>query len=118
MIISFILSFLLGWLWFSPKFLGTPWANGVPGVDLENCNEKPVALAMITQALGTFGLAWVIGISISYNALFTSLLIVTTIILLIISNGKFALKNNTAVLIEAGYIATMATIMLACQYLF
>ena len=118
-IISFVLSFMLGWLWFSPKFFGTPWANGVIGVNIEEgeCG-KPPALAMITQAFGVFGLAWIIGVCASYNALSTTILIVLTIIFLIISNGKFAMKSNSSVMIESGYIIAMTIIMIICQGLF
>ncbi len=117
-IISFVLSFMLGWLWFSPKLFGKKWADGVPGVSMEDdCGGKPPALAMITQALGVFGFAWLVGVTASYNALVTLMLIVITIILLIISNGKFANKSNTAVIIEAAYILDMVIIMAICQAL-
>ena len=114
-VVSFILSFMLGWLWFSPKLFGKKWADGVPGVSMEDTGGKPPALAMITQALGVFGLAWVIGVTASYNALATTILIAVTLILLIISNGKFANKSTSAVLIEAAYIVDMVIIMVICQ---
>ena len=116
-IVSFVLSFMLGWLWFSPKLFGKKWADGVPGVSMEDDCGKPPALAMITQALGVFGLAWVIGVTASYNALATAILISVTLVLLIISNGKFANKSNTAVIIEAAYIIVMVIIMVVCQAL-
>lgn len=116
-IVSFVLSFVLGWLWFSPKLFGKKWADGVPGVSMEDDCGKPPALAMITQALGVFGLAWVIGVTASYNALATAILISVTLVLLIISNGKFANKSNTAVIIEAAYIIDMVIIMVVCQAL-
>ena len=116
-IVSFILSFLLGWLWFSPKLFGKKWADGVPGVSMEDNCGKPPALAMITQALGIFCLAWLIGITASYNALATTILIAVTVILLIISNGKFANKSTMAVVIEAAYILDMVIIMVICQAL-
>lgn len=116
-IVSFVLSFMLGWLWFSPKLFGKKWADGVPGVSMEDDCGKPPALAMITQALGVFGLAWVIGVTASYNALATAILISVTLVLLIISNGKFANKSNAAVIIEAAYIIDMVIIMVVCQAL-
>ena len=116
-IVSFVLSFMLGWLWFSPKLFGKKWADGVPGVSMEEDCGKPPALAMISQALGVFCLAWLIGVTASYNALATAMLITLTIILLIISNGKFANKSTTAVFIEAAYIIDMVIIMVICQAL-
>ena len=36
-----IVSFFLGWLWFSPMLFGTKWADGV-GVELGTASEMPV----------------------------------------------------------------------------
>ncbi len=113
-LVSFILSFLLGCLWINPKLFGTKWANGVPGVSLDS-NYKPPALAMITQALGVLGLAWLFGISAFHVTAVTMILIVITIILLVVSNGKFANKSNAAVTVEAAYIIAMSIIMYTCQ---
>jgi hypothetical protein len=85
-IVGFLISFFLGWLWYSPKLFGEKWAEGV-GVSFEGECVMPV-FAMVTQALGTFCLAWLVGVTATQNALFTILLIVFTIILLIVSNGK------------------------------
>ncbi len=114
--VSFFISFFLGWLWYSPKMFGKKWAEGV-GVDMENCGDIPV-FAMVTQALGTLGLAWLFGIMAVSNALLTIVLILLTVILLIVSNGKYAQKSNTAVAIEAAYIFVMGVIMLVCQGIF
>ena len=113
--VGFLISFLLGWLWFSPKLFGSKWADGVPGVSIDDDCQKPPALAMLTQALAVFGLAWIVGLTISHNALPLLILIVCTIILFIISNGKFAQKNNTAVIVEATYVIAMTIIMVTCQ---
>lgn len=114
--VSFFISFFLGWLWYSPKMFGKKWAEGV-GVDMENCGDIPV-FAMVTQALGTLGLAWLFGIMAVSNALLTIVLILLTVILLIVSNGKYAQKSNAAVAIEAAYIFVMGVIMLVCQGIF
>ncbi len=113
-IVSFVLSFLLGWLWFSPKFFGLKWANGVPGISMDG-DCKPPALAMTTQALGAFGLAWLFGIHAFHGTLATMILIIITLICLIISNGKFADKSNISVVVETIYIIAMSIIMYTCQ---
>lgn len=115
-IVSFVVSFMLGYLWYSPKMFGNKWAEGV-GVSLDDSSEMP-ALAMVTQALGTLGLAWLFGITASSNALLTIILVLVTLILLIVSNGKYAQKSNTAVAIEAAYIFVMGIIMIVCQGVF
>lgn len=115
-IAGFVLSFLLGWLWYSPKLFGTAWAAGV-GVDMQAAKQIP-KLAMSTQALGTFMLSWLIGITAVREALLTAVLIVAMLMLLIVSNGKYAQKSNTAVTIEAAYILTMGVVMVVCQAVF
>jgi len=114
--VGFVASYFLGWLWYSPKMFGKKWAEGV-GLSLEECGEIPM-MAMITQVLGTLGLSWLIGITASSNSFLTALLILVMLMLLIVSNGKYAQKSNVAVSIEAAYIFMMGLIMLACQAVF
>jgi len=113
---GFVLSFMLGYLWYSPKLFGPKWAKGV-GVAMAESSDLPKA-AMLTQALATFGLSWVFAITVSNGAFTTIALIMLTLMLFIISNGKYAQKSNAAVMIEAGYIATMGVVMLVCQLIF
>jgi hypothetical protein len=114
--VGFVLSFMLGWLWYSPKGFGKQWAEGV-GVALSDGKSMPM-FAMITQALGTFCLSWLFGITAGREALLTIVLIIVTIILIVVSNGKFAGKSNTAIRIEATYILAMSVVMFACQAIF
>ena len=46
-----IISFLLGWLWYSPKLFGSKWAEGV-GIKLDG--SGPPALALVIQFVATF----------------------------------------------------------------
>jgi hypothetical protein len=115
-VVSFVLSFILGWLWYSPKLFGRKWAEGV-GVSTTDCGAMPVC-PMVTQALGTFCLAWLFGITAASNALLTIILILVTIILIVVSNGKFAQKSNAAIGIEAAYIVAMGVVMFICQGVF
>lgn len=108
------LSFLMGWLWFSPKFLGKPWAAGV-GIDIEAADNKPPAAAMVTQLLGTIMLAWLVGITAVTSSLLTLLLVVITFTLLSASQGLFIKKSTAAILIEQGYVVAMAIIMVLVQ---
>lgn len=108
------LSFLMGWLWFSPQFLGKPWAAGV-GIDIEAADNKPPAAAMVTQLLGTIMLAWLVGITAVTSSLLTLLLVVITFTLLSASQGLFIKKSIAAILIEQGYVVAMAIIMVVVQ---
>ena len=47
-IVGAVVSFLAGWLWYSPKLFGPKWADGV-GVEMGTASEMPV-VAMASQA--------------------------------------------------------------------
>lgn len=66
---------------------------------------------MITQAIGTFLLDWLVGIMASHNALLTLILITLTIVVLVIAGGLFVKKSANAITIEAAYIVAMVVIM-------
>lgn len=112
-IIGTILSFILGWAWYSPMLFAKKWTEGV------NVKPNPDAgmpiPAMIVQLAGTFLLAWLVGITAAHNALATIILIVITIIALIVANGLFVSKSNYAIATEAGFVAAMAVVMIAVQ---
>lgn len=110
---GFVLSYLLGWLWYSPKLFGKKWAEGA-GVSTGAAGDFPAA-AMLFQALGTFGLAWLFGITAARNAASTILLTVLTVMFLVLANGKFAGKSNAAIAIEAAYVIAMGVVMFVCQ---
>ena len=111
-IVGAVLAFLLGWLWYSPKLFGTKWAEGV-GINLDG--SGPSAIAMVLQIAGTFLLAWVIGVTAANNALFTTILIVITIVCLLVASGFFCQKSRYAIATEGSFIVAMAVIMVAAQ---
>jgi hypothetical protein len=115
-IVGFVVSFLLGWLWYSPKLFGTKWAAGL-GVDLGSASDMPVG-AMATQAIGTFLLSWIVGITAGNNALATAILIVVTIVVLMAAGGMYTKKSQTAILIESGFVVSMAVVMIVVQGIF
>ena len=108
-----VVAFLLGWLWYSPKLFGTRWAEGV-GVSLDD-STGPSGSAMLAQAIGTFLLAWVVGVTAAADALMTIILIVLTIVVLMVAGGRFSQKSAYAIATEAGYVVAMAGIMIVCQ---
>ena len=108
-----VLSYLLGWIWYSPKLFGTKWAAGV-GVSLVDAAEMPMA-AMVVQALATLCLAWAVGVTAANNAFLMLILIVVTIVLLIVAGGLYVKKSAYAIAVEAGFVAAMTVIMVICQ---
>jgi hypothetical protein len=111
-----VLSFLLGWVWYSPMLFVKKWLEGINVKP--NPNAKMPVPAMIVQLIATFLLAWLVGIGAAHNALATTILIVLTIIALFIANGLFGSKSNYAIATEAGFVAAMAVVMIALQGIF
>lgn len=112
-VVGAVLSFLLGWLWYSPVLFGKRWAEGV-GVELGSAGSMPVG-AMAAQLVGTFLLAWVFGITAANNALLTIILVVITIAAFVMAGGLFAKKSSYAVTVETTYIIAMGVVMFLVQ---
>jgi multidrug transporter EmrE-like cation transporter len=112
-IIGFVLSFLLGWLWYSPKLFGTKWAEGV-GVKMGEASAMPMA-PMVLQAVGTFLLSWLVGITAASNALATIILITITIMVLMAAGAQFTRKSSYAMWTEVGFVAAMVVLMIVVQ---
>jgi len=114
-IVGASVAYLLGWLWYSPKLFGTKWAQGV-GIDMSG-DEMP-AMAMTVQAVGTFLLAWIVGITAGNNALLTIMLVAITLMTLMAASGLYCKKSKASILIEVGYVFTMVVVMIICQGIF
>ena len=112
-IVGTVLSFILGWAWYSPLLFAKKWIDGINVKP--NPDAKMPASAMIVQLLGTFMLSWLVGITAAHNALATILLTFATIIALIVANGIFVSKSNYAIATEAGFVAAMAVVMIGVQ---
>lgn len=115
-IVGFVVSFGLGWLWFSPKLFGTKWAEG-NGLDPSGPDKMPMG-AMITQIIGTFLLAWVVGVTAKNEALLTIVLITVTMVFLNAANAMFSGKTSYVRHVDAGFTAVMVIIMIICQGIF
>lgn len=115
-VVGAVVSFLVGWFWYSSKGFGTRWAEGV-GVSLDDASKMPPQ-AMILQFAGIFLLSWVIGLTAASNALITAILFILAVACLIIANGYFAQKSQYAINAEGAYIAVIGAIMIACQAFF
>ena len=108
-VVGFVLAFGLGFLWYSPKMFGKTWSEGV-GAKADETSG--IALAMILQALGTFGFAWIVGITAASNHLLTIILITLAFAFLQAGTGKFSQHGGGAILAESGYTIAMAVIMI------
>ncbi|MCP4315218.1 MAG: DUF1761 domain-containing protein [Hyphomicrobiales bacterium] len=91
-VVGAVVSFLVGWLWYSPKLFGPKWAEGV-GVEIGSASEMPVG-AMVSQIVGLFLLSWFVGVTAAVNALFTVILATLAFAMLGYSGGMF--RRNAA----------------------
>lgn len=107
-----VAAFALGMLWYSPKLLGKGWAEGSHGI------TPPASLplgAVGLQLLGTFLMAWLIGITARLDALLTAVLIVLAIAVLLTASGFFGQKSRYAALVDGGFVVAMGVVMIAAQ---
>ena len=68
-LVGAVVSFLLGWLWFSPKLFGVKWAEGV-GVSLAAPQKMPMG-AMGSQIVGLLLMSRFVGVTAVSSALLT-----------------------------------------------
>ena len=114
--IGAIVSFFVGWLWFSPMLFGTRWADGV-GVELGTASEMPVG-AMVYQIIGLILMSWFVGVTAVTNSLLTVILGTLAFVALAYSGGMFTKKSNYARNVEAGFWISALVIMIVCQGIF
>lgn len=110
-----ILSFLAGWLWYSPMLFGPKWAEGV-GVEMGTASEMPVA-AMVAQMVGLLLMSWFVGVTAAAGMLATVILATLAFTALAYSGGLFTKKSAYARNVDAGYWIVALVIMIACQAL-
>ncbi len=115
-VVGAIISFLAGWLWYSPKLFGPKWAEGV-GVKMGTASDMPVG-AMVSQLIGLILMSWFVGVTAVSNALFTVILATLAFVALAYSGGMFAKKSSYARNVDAGYWIISLVIMIACQGIF
>ena len=112
-IIGAAVSFLAGWLWYSPMLFGPKWAEGV-GVEMGTAKEMPIA-AMATQLVGLLLMSWFVGVTAASNALLTVILATLAFTVLAYSGGLFTRKSAYARAVEAGYWMVSLAIMILSQ---
>jgi hypothetical protein len=111
-----VVSFLVGWLWYSPKAFGVKWAKGT-GVELGTSSNMPIA-ALVSQAAGLFLMSWFVGVTAASNALLTVILATVAFTVLGYSGGLFGRKTGYARNVDAGYWIICLVVMILCQGIF
>lgn len=115
-IVGAIVSFLLGWLWYSPKLFGLKWAEG-SRVEIGSASSMPV-FAMAMQLIGLLLLSSVVGITATVDALITAILVILTVGFFAASMGGFVKKSLYAIKVDFFYLLASGALMIICQGLF
>ena len=109
-IVGAVLAFILGAIWYSPKVFGKKWMDGS---GLTEDSKGSMFKPMLAQAVGTFLMAWTIGVTATTDSLVFAILITLTIAVLIKASGLFVKKSTGAVMIDATFIIALAVLMIA-----
>ena len=109
-----VVAYMLGWLWYSEKMFAVKWREGIKLSPDDNSSMLP---AMVAQAVGTFLLAWVVGITETTNNIGLAILIELTIAVLMKAGGLFSQKSRYAIMVDSGYVLAMVAVMIAAQAL-
>ena len=111
-----VVSFMLGYAWYSPKLFGTKWAEG-SGVKMNTADNMPMA-AMATQGIGLLLMSWFVGVTATNNALLTVILATVAFTVLQFSGNSFSGKSNYARWVDAGYWIGCLVTMIVAQGIF
>lgn len=115
-IVGAVVSFLAGWLWYSPKLFGPKWAAGL-GLEMGTASEMPVG-AMVSQIIGLFLMSWFVAVTAANNLLLTVILATIAFTVLAYSGGMFAKQNTYVRNVNAGYWIASLVIMIICNGIF
>ncbi|PIR86405.1 DUF1761 domain-containing protein [Candidatus Kaiserbacteria bacterium CG10_big_fil_rev_8_21_14_0_10_43_70] len=113
-IVGAIVAFLVGWLWYSDKMFATKWRMGLG----QPATEHPMWMGMVAQAVATFLLAWVIGITETTDAIYLAILIGLMVTAIVKANGFFAGKSKYAITVESSYVIVMVIVMILAHAIF
>jgi hypothetical protein len=114
--VGVVVSFLVGWLWYSPKLFGVKWAEG-SGVTLDSADKMP-AFAMLAQVTALLILSTVVGLTAAIDALITAILAILAAATFVLSNGSWSQKSCYARLVDFFYVVLSGVIMIVCQGIF
>lgn len=113
-IVSTVLAFLLGWLWYSPTLFVEKWRAGIG----QPVWQAPMWMPMSAQLGSTLLLAILVNYTVRNEAWELLVLIVITIMGFVKGSGLYCGKTKTAITIEVLYIFVMALLMVGVHMVF
>lgn len=115
-VVGAIVSFVVAWLWYSPKVFGKKWAEG-SGVEIDTARDMPIS-PLVVQFVGLFLMSWFVGVTAANNALLTVILATTGFCVMYYANGMFGQRSAYARNADAGYWIVALVVMIICQGIF
>ena len=109
-VVSTVLAFGLGWLWYSPALFLKSWKAGLPYPPKW---EAPMWMPMVAQLGATFILAILVSLSIKSGDVRNAAFIVIAIMGFTKANGLYAGKSMAAISVEVLYILAMGVLLAA-----
>ena len=113
-IVSAVVAFLVGWVWYSPVMFVKKWQAGLGQPAREHAMWKP----MFPQLGATLFLAAAMNIAINTGQVPLVFLFVVVLAGFIKSNGLYSGKTIYAIGVETMYIFVMALVLYAVNMLF
>lgn len=111
-----IVSFLVGWLWYSTRLFGTKWAEGV-GVEMGSAESMPMG-AMLLQAVGLLLMSWFVSVTAVSSLLLTVILGTLAFTVMAMSGSAFRGNSSYARYTDAGYWIVALVIMVLANAIF
>ncbi len=108
-IVSAVVAFLAGWLWYTPAVFLNPWLKGIG----EPVWKAPMWMGMFSQAASTLFLAVIFNIAMNTGQASLAILVTLMLAGFIKANGLYCGKNKQAISVEVVYILVMGLLLYA-----
>ena len=112
-IVGWIAAFVVGFLIYAPFSFCPKWAAG-PHLSGKTSDKMPMG-AMVSQAVATFLLALIVGLTETAQALDAAILAILTVAAFAFALASFGLKSMYARLVDGGAIIAFGVVMIAAQ---
>ena len=115
-IVGWIAAFVLGFLIYAPFAFGPRWAAG-SHLAGKTPDKMPMG-AVGAQAVATFLLALIVGLTETAQALDAAILAILTVAAFAFALGSFGLKSGYAKAVDTGAIIAFGIVTIAAQAIF
>lgn len=107
-VVATVVSFVLGWLWYSPFLFVDAWKKGIGTAAVPNRSMAPI---MIIQLVATFLFCWTITVALG-SSMALAILVALSTAGLMKAGGLFNGKSLPAIVIETSYVLVQAAIVI------